>query len=178
MFVQLDLECGGSPCDAPRSWGVYPKQTVVFIASFSKSKPSPGLIMTNPPHVFAMFASNEGCLKENCSKQLLSITMAEGWHLCLAVKHLGFTLSVSTKLLVSDSTQRENRQTGATVTAIKRFTSDERDAHLRTAVEFQNRLILRDHVRLRHRHNSDKALISPRTFTIKAKLSVAWISHR
>lgn len=25
MFGQLDLECGGSPCEAPRSRGVYPK---------------------------------------------------------------------------------------------------------------------------------------------------------
>ncbi len=129
--------------------------------------------MTNPPHVFTMFATNEGCLKENSSKQILSTTMAEGRHLCLAVKYLSFTLGVNTKLLASDSTQRENRQMGTTVTAIKRFSSDERDAHLRTAVGIQNHLILRDHVRLRHRHNSDKALISPWTFTIKAKLSVA-----
>lgn len=97
------------------------------------SKPSPGLIMTNPPHVFTMFASNEGCLKENCSKQLLSTTMAEGRHLCLPVKYLRFTLGVNTKL-VSDSTQRENRQMGTTVTTIKSFSSDEKDAHLRTAV--------------------------------------------
>lgn len=48
-----------------------------------------------------------------------------------------------------------------------------RDAHLRTLVETQNHLILRDRVGLRHGHNSDKALVSPRTFTIKAKLSVA-----
>lgn len=48
-----------------------------------------------------------------------------------------------------------------------------RGAYLRTSVKIQNHLILRDHVELRHRHNSYKALISPRTFTIKAKLSVA-----
>ena len=130
--------------------------------------------MTNPAHVFTMSASNEGCLKENCSKQLLSTAMAEGRHLCLSVKYLGFTLGVNTKLLVSVSTPRgKKRQMGTTVRTIKRFSSDERDAHLSTAVEIPNHLILRDHVRLRHRHNSDKTLISPRTFTIKAKLSVA-----
>lgn len=129
--------------------------------------------MTNPPHVFTMSASNEGCLNENCSKQRLSTTMAEGRHLCLAVKYLGFFLGVNMKFLVSDSAQGGNTQMGTTVTPIKRFSSDERDAHLRVAVEIQNDLILRDRVQLRHRHNSDKALISPRTFTIKAKLSVA-----
>lgn len=70
---------------------------LLSLLHLSKSKPSPGLIMTNPAHVFTMFASNEGCLKENSSKQLLSITMAEGRHLCLAVKYLSFTLGVNTK---------------------------------------------------------------------------------
>lgn len=124
--------------------------------------------MTNPPHVFTMFASNEECLKENCSKQLLSSTIAEGSHQCLSVKYLSFTLGVNTELLVYLSTQRDNRQMG---TAVTRFSSEERDAHLRTTAEIQNNLILRDHVQ--HRHNSDKALISPWTFTIKAKLNVA-----
>lgn len=58
------------------------------------------------------------------------------------VKYLGFTLGVNTKLLVSDSTRRESRQMGTTVTTIKRFSSYERDAHLRTAVENQTHLIL------------------------------------
>lgn len=129
--------------------------------------------MTNPPHVFTMFASNEGCLKENCSKQLLSTTMAEGRHLCLLVKYLSFTLGVNTKLLASFLFRRRIGRWKKTVITIKRFSSDERHAHLRSAVEIQNHLILRDRVRLRHRHNSDKTLISPRTFTIKAKLSVA-----
>lgn len=43
----------------------------------------------------------------------------------------------------------------------------------RCSDKIQNHLIQGDRVRLRHRHNSDKAPVSPRTFTIKAKLSVA-----
>lgn len=50
--------------------------------------------MTNPPHVLTMFASNEERLKENCPKQLLSTTMAEGKRLNIPVekkrKKIGF----------------------------------------------------------------------------------------
>lgn len=34
--------------------------------------------MTNPRHVVSMFASNEGCLTENCTKCLLSTTQGKG----------------------------------------------------------------------------------------------------
>lgn len=61
------------------------------------------------------------------------------------------------------------RRGGLAATSMTSFST----AAERCSDKIQNHLIQGDRVRLRHRHNSDKALISPRTFTIKAKLSVA-----
>ena len=70
------------------------------LLSLSHLSPSPSqalvLIMTNPTHVFTMSASNEGRLKGNSSRQLLS-TMAEERHHCLPVKNLSFTLGLDIK---------------------------------------------------------------------------------